>query len=264
MPQLLRSAVVACALFLALPALALARVQPGQPFPTNLDTKIDLTQLTGLRVALPKPNCATNPSDCADIDVLNTLDGFSVDARVSIPFSGPIDLSTVTPDTVFLVNAHGERTPLDRLVWTAATNTLHGVPHTYLDQHTPYVLVVTDGVKAADGSALDTSSFRRSLEIARAHDLGDALYRLALLGALGWSHVPASHIADASLYTTQSITSLLEKVRRQIDRSYPHPRASRSARPASGQCSRSRASSASQCTGRPAPRRSATRRCRPR
>ena len=60
MPQLLRSAVVACALLLALPAIALAGVQPGRPFPTNLDTTIDLTQRTGQRVALPKPDCATS------------------------------------------------------------------------------------------------------------------------------------------------------------------------------------------------------------
>jgi hypothetical protein len=221
MPQLLRSAVAACALLLVLPSLALAGVQPGQPFPTNLDTRIDLTQLTGLRVALPKPDCTTHPSDCADIDVLNTLDGFNVDARVSIPFSGPIDLSTVTPDTVFLVNSHGDRTPLDRLVWTQATNTLHGVPHTYLDQHTPYVLVVTDGVKAAGGAALDPSAFRHSLQLGGSHDLGETLYRLALLGAMTWAHLSPNRIVDASLFSTQSITSLLEKVRRQIDRSHP-------------------------------------------
>ena len=221
MPQLLRSAVVACALLLALPAIALAGVQPGQPFPTNLDTKIDLTQLTGLRVALPKPDCATHPSDCSDIDVLNTLDGFNVDARVSIPFSGPIDLSTVTPDTVFLVDPHGQRTSLDRLVWTAATNTLHGVPHTYLAQHTPYVLVVTDGVKAADGQR---STRRASAEPADRHAHGSASAlpaRPARCAALVARL--AGHIADASLFTTQSITSLLEKVRRQIDRSHPAP-----------------------------------------
>jgi len=223
MPQLLRSAVIASALLLALPSLALAGVQPGQPFPTNLDTKLDLTQLTGLRVALSKPDCTTHPSDCADIDVLNSLDGFSVDARVSIPFSGDIDPNTATPDTVFFVDPQGRRTPLDRLVWTPKTHTLHGVPHTYLNQHTPYVLVVTDGVKASDGTALDASSFRQSLEISRAHNLGEVLYRLALLGALHWAHLPQSRIVDASLFTTQSITSLLEKVRRQVDRSHPAP-----------------------------------------
>jgi hypothetical protein len=223
MPQLLRSAVLACALLLALPTLALAGVKPGQPFPTNLDTRIDLTQLTGLRVALPKPDCTVQPSDCADIDVLNSLDGFSVDARVSIPFSGPIDPTTATPGTIFFVDPQGRRTPLDRIVWTPATNTLHGVPHTYLDQHTPYVLVVTDGVKAADGRPLDPSSFRQSLQIGQSRDLGDSLYRLALLGAMTWAHLPQNRIVDASLFTTQSITSLLEKVRRQIDRSNPAP-----------------------------------------
>ena len=223
MLQLLRSALVACALMLILPSLALAAVKPGQPFPTNLDTKFDPTQLTGLRVALPKPDCTTHPSDCADIDVLNTLDGFNVDARVSIPFSGPIDLTTVTPDTAFLVDAKGQRTPLDRLVWTPATNTLHGEPHTYLDQHTPYLLVVTDGVRAADGSALNPSAFRQSLDPGRSHDLGAKLYDLELLGALHWAHVPPGHVVDASVFTTQSITSLLEKVRGQIDRSNPAP-----------------------------------------
>ena len=56
MPQLLRSAIVACALLFVLPSLALAGVQPGQPFPTNLDTRLDLTQLTlGLVVATAAP-----------------------------------------------------------------------------------------------------------------------------------------------------------------------------------------------------------------
>ena len=46
-------------------------------------------------VDLPKPNCASRPSDCADIDVLNTLDGFNVQPRISIPFTGAIDLASV-------------------------------------------------------------------------------------------------------------------------------------------------------------------------
>jgi hypothetical protein len=223
MPQLVRSALVACALLLLFPALALAGVQPGQPFPTNLDTKVDLAQLTGLRVDLPKPDCTTHPSDCADINVLNTLDGFNVDARVSIPFSGPIDLTTVTPDTVFLVDSSGQRTPLDRLVWTPATNTLHGEPQTYLNQDTPHLLLVTDGVKAADGSALDASAFRKNLHFGHTKGSADKLYRQALLLALHWSGLPLGRVVDASLFTTQSITSFLEKVRRQIDASTPAP-----------------------------------------
>ena len=223
MPQFLRTALLACALLLAAPAYAYASVQAGQPFPTNLDTRIDLTQLTLLRVALPKPDCAVHVSDCQDIDVLNTLDGFNVDARVSVPFNGDIKLGTVTPDTVFLVDPSGARVPLDRLVWTEATHTLHGNPQTYLNQHTPYLLVVTDGVKALDGSDVVAYDFRKDLNFGQTKDLGAKLYRAALLGALHWSSLPPSRIVDASLFTTQSITSLLEKVRYQIDASRPAP-----------------------------------------
>ena len=223
MPQFLRSALLAAALLLVAPTYAFAAVQAQQPFPSNLQTTIDLTQLTGLRVALPKPNCAVHVSDCQDIDVLNTLDGFNVDARVSIPFSEAIDLHTVTPSTVFLVDPSGVRHPLDRFVWTEATHTLHANPQTYLDQDTPYLLVVTDGVKAADGGDISAMDFRHDLNFGQTHDLGAKLYRLALLAALHWSGLPPSSIVDASLFTTQSITSLLEKVRRQIDGSTPAP-----------------------------------------
>jgi hypothetical protein len=75
---------------------AAAAVRVGQPFPSNLFTELDFTQATGLRVDLPKPDCAVRPSDCADIDAINTLDGFNIQPRISIPFSGPIDVSTVS------------------------------------------------------------------------------------------------------------------------------------------------------------------------
>jgi Bacterial Ig-like domain len=212
--QLVRIVLLAFALVLTAPSLALAAVGTGQPFPSDRFTVIDKSQLTGLRVALPKPSCVTNPSDCADVDVLNTLDGFNVDARVSIPFSGPIDLSTVTPATVFLTDRKGRRVPLDRLVWTAATNTLHGNPAVYLDQDTTYLLVVTDGVKAADGSALEATEFREEAD----DDYGRDIFR-----SLWWARVPKSRIVAASLFTTQSITSILEQVRRQIDQGRPAP-----------------------------------------
>ena len=40
------------------------------PFPTDLFTVADSSHNTGVRMNLPKPNCVTHPSDCADIDVL--------------------------------------------------------------------------------------------------------------------------------------------------------------------------------------------------
>src|SRR3990172_6174452 len=73
------------------------------PFPSDFLTVRDRDQITGLRVALPKPDCTVRPSDCQDIDVINTLDGFNLQPRMAIPFSGAIDPSSVTSDTVLLL-----------------------------------------------------------------------------------------------------------------------------------------------------------------
>src|SRR5262245_22367788 len=56
------------------------------PFPSNWFTVADPSQNTRLRVNLPKPDCGARPSDCEDLDVINTLDGFNLQPRLSIPF----------------------------------------------------------------------------------------------------------------------------------------------------------------------------------
>src|SRR5712692_7570936 len=112
-PRLRPTLVAAFAMTLLVPSLALAAgVQAlfdlsspaGGPFPSDRFTLDDPSQLTGVRVNLPKPDCAARPSDCADIDVINTLDGFNLQPRLAIPFTGPIDVSTVSSNTVFLVS----------------------------------------------------------------------------------------------------------------------------------------------------------------
>jgi hypothetical protein len=40
----------------------------------------------------------------ASKDVINTLDGFNLQPRLSVPFSGSIDANSVTSDTVFLLS----------------------------------------------------------------------------------------------------------------------------------------------------------------
>jgi hypothetical protein len=59
-------------------------------FPSDHYTVPDADQLTGLRVALPKPDCSVYVSDCEDIDVINQLDGFNVRPRIAIPFTDAI------------------------------------------------------------------------------------------------------------------------------------------------------------------------------
>src|SRR5262245_38528733 len=67
---------------------------PNGPFPSNVFTVPDHTQNTELRVNLPLPDPKTHPSDYQDTQVLNTLDGFNLQPRLSIPFDGPIDVHT--------------------------------------------------------------------------------------------------------------------------------------------------------------------------
>src|SRR5205814_7100073 len=74
------------------------------PYPTDLFTVAEPSHNTGVRVSLPKPDCAVRVTDCLDIDVLNTLDGFNMQPRVSIPFSGPIDVATVNSGNVFFLS----------------------------------------------------------------------------------------------------------------------------------------------------------------
>ena len=129
-----RAVLLAFLVFLGFPSLAhAAGVSPrfdlsspeGAPFPSNRWTDFDFSQKTGLRVDLPKPDCAVRPSDCADIDVLNTLDGFNLQPRISIPFTGPIDPASVDSSNVFLVRVPDLKvTGINQIMWEVATNTL--------------------------------------------------------------------------------------------------------------------------------------------
>src|SRR5262245_30892302 len=96
----IRIHLLAASLSLLSPALAMsASVHPlfnlsapeSGPFPSDRFTVPDPTQNTGHRIALPKPDCTARPSDCADVDVLNELDGFNLLPRFTIPFDGLVD-----------------------------------------------------------------------------------------------------------------------------------------------------------------------------
>ena len=204
---------------LAATAGALAATKAGQPFPTNLYTVRDETQITGLRVDLPKPDCPSHPSDCADIDVLDTLDGFNIQPRISIPFSAPINLSTVSSSTVFLVGPEDHVVGINQAVWEPLTNTLHVESDEQLAQDTTYLLVVTRGVRGVDGKPLDEADFRHDLNFGQTKDPHTKAYRKELLEALPMAMAGGAkpnQIAAASLFTTQSIDAISRQIRSQL------------------------------------------------
>ncbi|HEX7315182.1 MAG TPA: Ig-like domain-containing protein [Pyrinomonadaceae bacterium] len=212
------------------------------PFPSDRFTVPDPSQRTNLRVNLPSPNCATNPSDCQDVALLNQLDGFNTQPRISIPFDGAIDPSTVTSQTVFILRIgdlsdpadfHPRTIGINQVVWDPATLTLFVQSDEHLTQDTGYLLVVTDGVRDATGDPVEASEafarFRHELNFGQTKDPQLKLYRKTLITTLNENvlsnFAPAlspRDIVAASFFTTGSVTATLEKIRDQI-KSAPAP-----------------------------------------
>ena len=233
----------AVAAALAAPLLAFGagvsvRMDPSSPattpFPSDTFTQVDWTQNTFRRVQLPKPNCAVQVSDCADIDVINTLDGFNTQPRITVPFTGDIDLATVTSDTVYLVNlgdtlsglGFGERVGINQIAWDSAAKTLVVESDELLNEHSRYLLVVTNGVHDKAGDPVEAGEFGRfklTPTIAHWQDHDLMAYRKSLLDG-EHSARPGRHgVVALSLFTTQSISADLEKIQRQIKGSTPAP-----------------------------------------
>ena len=253
------SFVLRCTLFLLVafvlltPTLALAATHPlfnlqsttQSPFPSDRFTVFDSQQLTGLRVSVPLPNCATHPSDCADLTLLNQLDGFNLQPRLSIPFDGAIDVSTVNSKTVFLVKLPGSGlgedesehfTPqaigINQIVWDPASLTLFAESNDHLDEDSNYVLVVTTGVHDATGNPIaGASGFAQFIHGDGGVDGKDSdrllkRYQQALKQALDEDvlerlGVRRSDVAAASFFTTESATATLRSIRQQIKAAAP-------------------------------------------
>jgi hypothetical protein len=197
------------------------------PFPSNRFTVLDFGNATFRRVNLPKPDCTVRVSDCQDIDVINSLDGFSTQPRITVPFTGAIDPASVTSETVFLYNlgdtqtlrGFGQKVGINQVLWDPATLTLVFEPDELLAERSRYVLVVTNGVKDTSGRrvtmtpAMNTGrdGWRHKGEHLREMREGAAAVRVGR----GLS------VVAASVFTTQSATSDLVKVMRRIKASNP-------------------------------------------
>jgi hypothetical protein len=125
--------------------------------PSNAFTVADSAQLTGLRINLPLPSCgASDYSTCDDLRLLNLQDGFDLRPRVTVPFSGPINVGSVTPSDLYVAGPGGFRSPITQLVWDPLTNILAGEPADILVEATGYRVVVGSGIRDAGGQLVGT------------------------------------------------------------------------------------------------------------
>ncbi len=201
------------------------------PFPSNRYTVFDGSQNTLRRVNLPKPDCSVRVTDCQDIEVLNTFDGFSTQPRITIPFTGDIDPASVTSETVFLLNlgdtltgrGAGERVGINQVLWDPATKTLVVRSDKLLQQHARWLLVVTDGVRDAAGRRITSGGNGDEFGVAMGRDAAGADYRRDLRDAVRSLRPEGRKIVAASLFSTQSATTELAKIARRIKQSTPAP-----------------------------------------
>lgn len=160
-----------------------------------------------------------------------SLDGFGLNSAIFLRFDGPID-PTSLPDpagsmqpgaSVFVVNVDaaspdlGARTPIIATFRPDGTSTIgpnrlvvRPYPGFGLDEGTTYALIVTDRVKAVDGTP-----------VAAADDFAGALAgKLAayqpLVGYLASSPDPGSHVVDAAVFTTQHATFVGPALRKGV------------------------------------------------
>ena len=80
--------------------------------------------------------------------MLNTLDGFSTQPRITVPFTGAIDVASVNSDSVYLVNlgdtltyaGTSEKIGINQILWDPTTNTLVFQPDALLNEHSRYAV----------------------------------------------------------------------------------------------------------------------------
>ena len=144
-------------------SLLLVSVAPAEAtevrmlFPTDQLTEADPRQLTGRRVHLSLVNCVEAPSTCDEISLLNGLDGWSVNPRMTLAFTGRVALDSITRSSVFVLplgNDASEPVGLSRLVWDPEGRTLYATPERVLRQGQLHALVVTSRVQDDHGRPL--------------------------------------------------------------------------------------------------------------
>jgi len=113
-----------------------------------------------------------------------------------------------------------------RSLWDPVTRTLHAESDELLDQHTRYALIVTNGIHDTAGDPVeagDFASFRHDVNFGQTKSASQKDYRKALLDAVAASGVNPNAIVTASVFSTQSATAVLEKIRDRVKAMTPAP-----------------------------------------
>ena len=193
------------------------------PYPSDILTTPDSTQKNGIRINLPMPDCTTAPSDCQDVQLINELDGFQTAPRISVSFSGPIDVSSIHHAIYYValdnltgeesgINFTGQMLYLTQMIYDPTTNTLYGKPDGNLDQHRHYAIVVLDVIRDLAGDPVQadpgfTACAYPSPGVAQTIYCSEISQAVSSVAA----QVAPANIVSASVFTTMNVTSWMEQ-----------------------------------------------------
>lgn len=188
------------------------------PFPADSLTVPNSAQATGLQINLPLPaECAVTPtlSACSDRFLLNQLDGFSVNPRLQVCFSGPVDAGSLKEGIrIFPLDSRGGAIPINQVIFDPNTNCAYAKPDRVLDQQSRYLFAVTNDVKDDSGKAVkEEKAFKTCLK------KGNDRYCRALSNAVdkAGDKKLEDRLVTASVFTTLSTTDWLEKARAWVN-----------------------------------------------
>ena len=208
----------------------------GAPFPSDLYTIPDPRNRTGRRVNMPLPDCSARPSDCHDLAIVNTMDGFNLLPRISVPFDGDIDPDSVSSSSIFIAKlaqteeetAVANTVGINQAVWDPETLTLHVESDEVLRQTTRYAVIVTNGIRDISGRPVqasdDFNNFWHDLNYGQTKSEELKEYRKALLSTLAAIErlgVSRQDVVAASVFTTETATATLENIRDYLKSSPP-------------------------------------------
>ncbi|HLJ50675.1 MAG TPA: Ig-like domain-containing protein [Bryobacteraceae bacterium] len=126
-------------------------------FPSDTLTVSDPSQKTGIRVNLPLPDCSIEPSTCAEISAINQLDGFNINPRIAVTFSGPVNTDSLRAG-IFFVAPSGDQIAINQVIYDPGTFTVYAKPDNVLAEDTTYSLNVSNSVLDAAGDPVGPAS----------------------------------------------------------------------------------------------------------
>jgi hypothetical protein len=185
-------------------------------FPSDVFTTPDSSQKTGERVSLPKsvPLYA----------LLNQLDGFSVNPRVTVCFSGAVRPETVQANIlIYPAGSSSGAIAINQVIFDpteqqpslllAPGNCVYAKPDQPLAEGSQYLLVVTNGILDSAGRNVAAASSYTSCINGKGNNYCGSLAQAVK------KTKPAGNVIGASLFTTMSATAWLSSAKKFVDSS---------------------------------------------